>query len=142
MLLTAFSASKRIRAVRKQRVIINPLVVLRATLRGHLAYTYHFCRHITRYYTLPLLIAGIILPPLLLLALMLVGVVTGVDYARLRPQNEPRAVCPGAVLDDCAYEIGVVRGCIKHRTWKPLMPVVKKRIIREYTSGSLIFRRW
>ena len=125
MLLTAFSASKRIRAVRKQRVIIDPLVVLRATLRGHLAYTYHFCRHITRYYTLPLLIAGIILPPLLLLALMLVGVVTGVDYARLRPQMSLGQFVLCSLLDDCAYEIGVASGSIKQKTWKPLLPVVR-----------------
>jgi hypothetical protein len=33
-----------------------------------------------------------------------------------------------SLLDDCAYEIGVVLGCIKHGTWKPLWPVVRKKI--------------
>ncbi|MEO8971741.1 MAG: hypothetical protein ABI406_09100, partial [Ktedonobacteraceae bacterium] len=88
----------------------------------------HLCRHLTRYYTLPMLAISILLPPLLLLVLILCGIVIAVDYARLRPEMDFGRYTLWSILDDCAYEVGVVRGCIKHRTWKPLVPVLKKRI--------------
>ncbi len=118
---------KRLRAVREQRVMLHPLVIMRATLRSHLAYTYHLCRHLTRYYTLPLLITGVIVPPLLLLLFILCGVVIGVDYARLRPEMRLGQFALCSLLDDCAYEVGVVMGCIKYRMWKPLVPVLRKK---------------
>ncbi|MFL5624423.1 MAG: mycofactocin biosynthesis glycosyltransferase MftF, partial [Ktedonobacteraceae bacterium] len=126
MILTGFGAYKRWRKVKKQGVPIGPLTIFRATLRGHLAYTYHLCRHLTRYYTLPLLIVGVILPPLLLLVLTLVGIVVGVDYVRLQPAMRVGEYALCAVLDDCAYEVGVIQGCIKHGTWKPLWPIIKR----------------
>ena len=128
LFLTLLSTVRRLRNVRRQRITLHPFVVLRATLRGHLAYTYHLCRHLTRYYTLPLLIAGIIVPPALLLLLILSGIVVGVDYARLRPNMHLGQFVVCSLLDDCAYEVGVVRGCIKQRTWKPLVPLIRKKL--------------
>ena len=125
IIFTLFGARKRLVALRRQRILLNPLVVLRATLRGHLAYVYHLCRHLTRYYTLSALLAGMIFPPLLLLAFMLCSIVIGVDYVRLRPRMTIGSFVLCSLLDDCAYEIGVLLGCIKQRTWKPLIPVVK-----------------
>jgi len=127
-ILTLSGAYKRWRKVRQQRIPIGPLAIFRATLRGHLAYTYHLSRHLTRYYTLPLLAVGLLLPPLLLLALILVAIVAGVDYIRLRPSMTFASYTCCAVLDDCAYEVGVVWGCIKHGTWKPLWPIIKKKL--------------
>jgi mycofactocin glycosyltransferase len=126
IVFTCFGAYKRWRKVRQQGVPIGTLTILRATLRGHLAYTYHLCRHLTRYYTLPLLLVGVMLPPLLLLVLILVGAVVGVDYIRLRPDMGLGEYALCSVLDDCAYEVGVVQGCIKHGTWKPLWPIIKR----------------
>ncbi len=123
--LALFGTARRFNSVRKQGIHMHPLVIFRATIRAHLAYTYHLCRHLTRYYTLPMLLFGLIVPPLLLLALVLVGIVISVDYARLRPQMSPGRFALYALLDDCAYEIGMALGCIKQRTWKPLLPVVK-----------------
>ncbi|HVB24623.1 MAG TPA: mycofactocin biosynthesis glycosyltransferase MftF [Ktedonobacteraceae bacterium] len=137
LLLTLFGAHKRHQQIRKQRIPINPFTTFWATLRSNMAYTYHLCRHLTRYYTLPLLIIGLLLPPLLLLELILCGIIIGVDYARLRPEMDFGRYALWSVLDDCAYEVGVVRGCIKHRTWKPLVPVVRKRIIREVHTPGL-----
>jgi mycofactocin system glycosyltransferase len=125
-ILALFGAFRRWRKVQAQGIPIRPLAIVRATLRGHLAYTYHLCRHMTRYYTLPLLLIGLMLPPLLLLAIMLCGIVIGVDYARLRPEMGFGAYALCSVLDDCAYEVGVVVGCMKHGTWKPLWPVLKR----------------
>ncbi len=128
LLITLFGTRKRLQKVQEQRIPIDPLTVLQATLRGHLAYTYHLCRHLTRYYTLPLLVLSLFVPPLLLLTCILCGIVIGVDYVRLRPDIGLMKYALCSLLDDCAYEIGVVRGCVKHRTWKPLVPVIKKRL--------------
>jgi hypothetical protein len=125
-LLTLSGSRKRLRSARRHGIMLHPLVVLRSTIRSHLAYTYHLCRHITRYYTLPLLVVGIIIPPLLLLLFILCSIVISVDYMRLRPTMRLGQYALCSLLDDCAYEVGVVRGCIKQRTWKPLIPLVRK----------------
>ena len=124
---TLWGAYKRLVALRRQRVWLNPFVVLRATLRGHLAYVYHLCRHLTRYYTLFMLVMGVICPPLLLLAFILCSIVVGVNYIRLRPRMTLGRFVLCSLLDDCAYEVGVLLGCIKQRTWRPLVPVIKTR---------------
>ncbi|HLQ11185.1 MAG TPA: mycofactocin biosynthesis glycosyltransferase MftF, partial [Ktedonobacteraceae bacterium] len=131
VILTIFGAFKRLVALRRQRISLNPLVVLRATLRGHLAYVYHLCRHLTRYYTLPALLVGIVFPPLLLLALILCSIVIGVNYTRLRPRMTLGRFALCSLLDDCAYEIGVLLGCVRQRTWKPLVPVIKTSVIKK-----------
>jgi mycofactocin system glycosyltransferase len=125
IILTLFGGFRRWRRVRELEVPIGPLAVLRATLRGNLAYTYHLCRHVTRYYTLPMLLTGLIVPPVMLLAFMLCGIVIGVDYVRSRPDMGLGAYALCSMLDDCAYEVGVVLGCMRHGTWKPLWPVIK-----------------
>jgi len=122
LFVTLFGAGRRLQKVREQGISISPLAVFKATLRGHLAYTYHLCRHLTRYYTLPLLLVSLIVPPLLPLTSMLCGIVIGVDYRRLRPDMGLGWYALCSLLDDCAYEVGVVWGCVKHRTWKPLVP--------------------
>jgi hypothetical protein len=74
-----------------------------------------------------MLIAGILFPPLLLCAFILCSIVIGVNYARLRPRMTLGSYTLCSLLDDGAYEIGVLLGCIKQRTWKPLAPVIKAR---------------
>jgi mycofactocin glycosyltransferase len=128
LFLTLFGARKRLQKVRAQRVPISFLTVLKATLRGHLAYTYLLCRHLTRYYTLSLLLVGLLVPPLLLLACIVCGIVIGVDYWRLKPRMGLGWFALFSLLDDCAYEVGVVWGCMKHRAWNPLLPVIKKHM--------------
>jgi mycofactocin system glycosyltransferase len=131
VVLTFFGAYKRLVVLRRQRISLNPFVVLRATLRGHLAYVYHLCRHLTRYYTLLMLIVGVIFPPLLLCVFMLCSIVIGIDYARMRPRMTLGCFALCSLLDDCAYEIGVLLGCIKQGTWKPLLPVVRTRVVKK-----------
>jgi len=126
LLLTLLGARKRLQKVQEQRIPISFLTVLKATLRGHLAYTYLLSRHLTRYYTLPLLLTSLFLPPMLLLTCLLCGIVIGVDYQRLKPHVGLGWFALFSLLDDCAYEVGVVWGCIKNKTWKPLLPVIKK----------------
>ncbi len=127
LFLTLLGTHKRLQKVREQRMPIGFLAVFKATLRGHLAYTYLLCRHLTRYYTLPLLVVSLLIPPLLLLICLLCGIVIGVDYWHLRPDMSLGWYALFSLLDDCAYEMGVVWGCIKYRMWKPLLLVIKKQ---------------
>jgi hypothetical protein len=136
--LTLLGAYKRIATLRRQRISLNPFVVLRATLRGHLSYVYHLCRHLTRYYTLPALLVGLVFPPLLLLALIQCSIVIGVDYVRLRPRMTLGRFALCSLLDDCAYEVGVLLGCIRQRTWKPLVPVIKAHALRMTTPTLVV----
>ena len=117
--------------MRKQNIPIGALAVLRATLRGHVSYTYHLCRHLTRYYSLPLLIGGVLVPPLLVLTFILIAIVIVVDYVRLRPDLSLGQYALCSLLDDCAYEVGIVLGSIKHKTWRVLLPVIKSRQRKE-----------
>ena len=119
---------RRLKALRAQQVPLGMMAVLKATVRGNLSYTYHLCRHLTRYYTLPALLIGSFMPPLFMCMLLMCAVVIGVDYVRLRPQMRIGAFALCAMLDDCAYEIGVAQGCIQHRTWKPLIPIIKNTV--------------
>jgi len=128
LLLALFGARKRLQKVRAQHIPISFLTVLKATLRGHLAYTYLLSRHLTRYYTLPLLLVGLFIPPLFLLASILCGIVISVDFRRLKPRMGLGWYALCSLHDDCAYEAGVVWGCVKYKTWKPLIPVIKKQV--------------
>jgi mycofactocin system glycosyltransferase len=126
--LTMLGTWVRLRKVRAQRIPVGPLAVFKATLRSYLAYTYHLWRHLTRYYTLPLLLASLLCPPLFPLAGICCGIVIVVDYMRLRPKMSFGAYALCSLLDDCAYEVGVAWGCIKCKTWKPLVPIIKRRV--------------
>ena len=125
LLLSIFGAYNRLQKVKEYGSVIGLPIVMKATLRGHLAYTYHLSRHLTRYYTLLLLIGSFLVPPLFILLFILCGIVIAVDYVRLTPEIDVGRYALCSLLDDCAYEVGVVLGCIKHYTWKPLVPVIK-----------------
>jgi len=124
LLITFFGTFTRWQKVHQQNIPLNPFIIFVATLRGHFAYTYHLCRHLTRYYTLPFLAIGLLIPPILLFVLTLYSIVISVDYIRLHPHMGLGEYIFCSLLDDCSYEIGVVLGCIKQRTWKPLLPVI------------------
>ncbi len=128
LITTLFGTYNRLQKVRQQYIPITFITVFKATLRSNLAYTYHLCRHLTRYYTLPLLLLGLILFPFALLIAIMLCIVIGVDYWRLKPSMNLAEYALCAILNDCAYEVGVVQGCIKHKTWKPLVPLIKKRV--------------
>jgi mycofactocin system glycosyltransferase len=127
-LLSIFGIYNRLQKVQEYGSAIGIPIVMKATLRGHLAYTYHLSRHLTRYYTIPLFLASFLVPPLLILLFILCSIVIGVDYIRLKPEMDIGRYALCSLLDDCAYEVGVVWGCIKYETWKPLVPVIKASV--------------
>jgi mycofactocin glycosyltransferase len=125
LLLILFNTFNRLRKVKEYGSVIRLPIVFKATMRGHLAFTYHLSRHLTRYYTLPLLLICFFLPQVFILLLILCIIVISVDYVRLKSEVDMGSYALCSLLDDGAYEVGVVWGCIKYGTWKPLVPVVK-----------------
>ena len=125
--IIVFATLQRQRRVREQQAPISVFTIFKATLRGNFAYTYHLCRHLTRYYTLPLLLLSLLIPPLFVLTFTLCTIVLAVDYMRLHPRMTIGAYALCSMLDDCAYEVGVLLGCLKHRTWLPLLPLLKRK---------------
>jgi len=119
----------RQRKLQQQGISLIPVhTVFVATLRGHLAYTYHLCRHLTRYYTLPLLIMGQLIPLLLPLTIVVCGIVITVDYVRLKPDINFGWYMLYSLLEDCAYEWGVVKGCVREKAWTAVWPVIKSHV--------------
>jgi mycofactocin system glycosyltransferase len=127
LLLTLGSAGHGWARARRAALPLARHQIWAATLRGRLAYLYHLSRHLARYYTLPLLLAGLLFPPLLLLGALFSALVSGVDYLRLRPRIGLATFALYALLDDCAYQIGVVVGCLRYGTWQPLLPLVRRK---------------
>jgi hypothetical protein len=127
-LLSIVSTYHRFQKVKAYGSVIDLPIVMKATLRGHLAYMYHLSRHLTRYYTLPIFICSFFVPSVFILLFILCGMVIGVDYVRLKPQMDIGRYAFCSLLDDCAYEVGVVWGCMKYEMWKPLVPVIKTTV--------------
>ena len=46
------------------------------------------------------------------------------DWADRRPPLDPVRYVAARLLDDAAYSVGVWRGCLRHRTARPLIPVI------------------
>jgi len=91
-----------------------------ALLRGQAAGAYHLGRQLTRYYGLPLGLAA--RRRRRLLGLVLAGLLGSavVDWMRLRPALSPVEFAAAQALDDLSYQLGCLRGCLRHRTLAPL----------------------
>ncbi|MBX5449031.1 mycofactocin biosynthesis glycosyltransferase MftF [Thermogemmatispora sp.] len=136
LLFPSVSLWRRWRLLRLAHVSLTAWQIWRATLRSYLAYTYHLCRHLTRYYTLALLVAGLLWPPLLILAGLLQTIVVSVDYARLGPRLSLPAFALYSLLEDCAYALGLLLGCWRRRTWQPLLAVIQWKLAQPSNPGS------
>jgi mycofactocin system glycosyltransferase len=95
-----------------------------ALLRGHAAGLYWAARQLTRYYGLPAIVAALSFGGArrrLLPALAGVWAAAGIaDWARLRPRQGAAAFLAAHLLDDAAYQYGLLLGCWRRRTLLPL----------------------
>lgn len=105
--------------------------VATAIMRQHGAGLYHFGASVARYYGLPLLGAALLWPPLLppVLLLLIIPPLL-VDYRRLHPKTSPASFTLLYWLEMTAYQAGVWRGCLRWRTLRPLIPILRLSITR------------
>jgi mycofactocin system glycosyltransferase len=99
--------------------------LLAATLRNYIAALHHVLRILSRYYLLLLLSGGIVFPPLLTLGLLAAIIPALTDYFRLKPKLPLPAFAAFHLVENLSYQVGVLLGCLKHRTLRPLIPVIK-----------------
>jgi hypothetical protein len=98
-----------------------------AVMRQHGAGLYHFGANVARYYSLPLLGASLLWPPLLPPVLLLLAIPPPVDHRRLCPKTSLMSFAFLCWAEMAAYQIGVWRGCLERRTLRPLLPVLRLR---------------
>jgi mycofactocin glycosyltransferase len=98
--------------------------VVPALLRGQAAGLYWAARQIIRYYSVPVLVAALSSGParrrLLVAWAGLLAVPAAADWWRLRPRLGLLAFVAAHALDDAAYQIGLLRSCLRARTLDPL----------------------
>jgi mycofactocin system glycosyltransferase len=124
--VTGVASLRRTRAIRRQQVPLGAGEIALATFRGHLAYLYHLCQHLNRYYLWPLALATLLWLPLLpvTLAVLLIPALT--DYCRQRPRLAPWRFLAIRLLDHAAYGPGVAWGAWRHRCWRALVPRITR----------------
>jgi mycofactocin glycosyltransferase len=67
---------------------------------------------------------AVVFPRLRLPAAALILAPPLLDWADRRPPLDPVRYVAARLLDDAAYSIGVWQGCARHRTVRPLLPVI------------------
>jgi mycofactocin system glycosyltransferase len=126
LLVAGIASLRHIQETRRQGIPLGTGTVALATLRGHLAYLYHFCQHLSRYYMWPLILATLLWPPLLPVTLAIVLIPALTDYCRRRPRLSPWHFIAIRLLDHAAYGPGVVLGAWRHRYWRALIPRITR----------------
>jgi mycofactocin system glycosyltransferase len=96
-----------------------------ALLREHMASLYHLSATITRYYSLPLLMAVWFWPSLLLPTVILLLIAPLGEYRRRQPGLAFGFFIGLYWLEMAAYQYGVWRGCFSTRSFWPLLPLLR-----------------
>ncbi|KIH78086.1 mycofactocin system glycosyltransferase [Geoalkalibacter ferrihydriticus] len=91
--------------------------VFLARLRAFAGLTYYLGYHLLRYYLLPIILLGILLPKVGLVFLLLGLWVVAVDYGVRRPQNSPLAFALFYLLEQLSYGCGVFVGCWRRKNF-------------------------
>lgn len=115
----------KLHRLRKTGLRLPTREVAAAVMRQHGASLYHLGANVARYYGLPLLGASLLWLPLLPPVLLLLAIPPLVDHRRLRPKTTLIRFAFLYWLEMAAYQIGVWRGCLKRRTLRPLIPVLR-----------------
>lgn len=117
------------RKLTERKIPVSRIQVLIAILRGYLAFVYHCCSFISRYYLIgvPLVF---LLSPVSGMILMAMHLTAGmVEYTVRRPKLNPFAFLLFFTLEQAAYQAGVWSGCIRQLNFKPVLPrVIHKRM--------------
>lgn len=105
------------RKVAKQGLSLASRTVFTARLRAVGSLGYYLSYHLLRYYLLPLLLVGLLYPPVVLLVLALLFGVGLVDY-RVRVAKLPlSAFYLYYLLEQLAYGSGVFWGCVRKKNF-------------------------
>jgi mycofactocin system glycosyltransferase len=113
-----------IRVGPKRNMPIGLLRIIPAVLRSYLAFLYHCCAFLSRYYLFWSPIMFLLFPPA---SMIVIGahIVTGfVEYQIKKPSLNPLSFLFFFSLDQLFYQWGVWYRCIKNHYFKPINPRV------------------
>jgi mycofactocin system glycosyltransferase len=136
LLPVLWDGSRRLLHLRREGVHVPSHWVWFAVLRGHLSTSYFLLFHVVRYYLLPLVVAGFVLPGLWVLAVFAVLYSSVVDYAVKRPRLwYPTFLC-FYLAEHTAYQSGVLVGCLRSRSFRSYVPTFRRPRARLAPGGS------
>lgn len=118
--------------IRKINIRIHYHRLLLATFRSYLAFFYHCCAFVSRYYlfwALPFLL----FMPILSMTVFGMHFLTGIaEFFIKRPRLNPTLFLLYFTLDQLAYQLGVWWGCLKGFFFGPINPrIVKRPFLKE-----------
>ncbi len=91
-------------------------------LRAHGAALYHLSATLGRYYGIPLALLAGLFPACAASAVVAWATAPLVDFLRKRPAVSLLAYLGIYLLETTAYQVGVLYGCLRHRSSRPLRP--------------------
>jgi mycofactocin system glycosyltransferase len=113
--------------IRRKHILISFSHLLLATLRGYLAFVYHCCAFVSRYYVLWVPLACIVAP---VGAVLMFGahLLTGIGEYFIK---KPRLCLPSFLLffslDQLSYQVGVWWGCLTRFCFNPVNPKIVRK---------------
>jgi len=116
-----FFAETAVKAVRLHRKLIHISFgkICSSVMRRYISYFYAVSFHLARYYLVLLLLLGFAFYPLWILALFILILAASVDYVVKRPRLGIFMFLFYYFLDHASYQIGVLAGCLRARSFRP-----------------------
>lgn len=116
-------ATRKWLRLRRRKVAVSPVKISFSVVRGHFSFCYFISFHLLRYYLIPLLLSGLLFHPLLVFGICTIALTSTVDYAIKKPRISSYPVFLFYyLLEHCAYQIGVLSGCLKKRSFRSYRP--------------------
>lgn len=107
--------------LRRKQIRISYGTVCYSVLRMYISYSYATAFHLSRYHLLFILLLGLALPSLWGLGLCFLMLSASVDYSVKRPRLLFPAFIFYYFLDHLSYQLGVIAGCLRTRSFRPFL---------------------
>lgn len=112
---------------RKKIPVPGKWTIFSSTLRWSFFSLYKISYFITRYYLLLLLLLGLFFPRILFLAALFFAVTTTGTLLSKRTTLSPIPFSFFFIIEQIAYQLGVLKGCLQARNWKPFFLRITSR---------------
>jgi mycofactocin system glycosyltransferase len=107
---------------RLRRIHVPIGKILSSVLRMHMSYFYIISFHLIRYYLVLLLLLGFVFHSLWLIAFTLLLFTACIDYSTKHPRLNLGSFLFYHTLDQIAYQLGAIAGCIHARSFRSYPP--------------------
>ena len=108
--------------LKKRQLPVGRRQVFSAILRGYLAFAYHLCSFVSRYYLIALPLIAFFSPWLTGIVLLMHLAAGCVAYAVNRPRLNPFSFLFFFSLEQIAYQSGVWWACLRRANFRPVLP--------------------